>query len=280
MTLSDCKLAFIGGGNMGGAIIRGLAACGLIRPSQITVVCKHTDKYPSFEQIGVRTAVSVSEAITDADFIFLCVKPAMIAGIVTECVRAASAKPSATYVSIAASVPISLICDAAGETIPVVRTMPSMPMTVGEGTVAICKNDAVQKKAFELVCRMFSAIATVLIMEEDKLNPVISVNGSSPAYVYLFIKSLLDGAAAQGICAEQALPLILRTIVGSVKMVERCDRPIEELIRSVCSPGGTTLAAMQVFEDADLAGIVQRAMAACTERANEITASLEANSKA
>ena len=87
---------------------------------------------------------------------------------------------------------------------------------------------------------------------------------------------MLDGAAEQGISAEQALPLLLRTVIGAAKMVEQADCSIEELIRRVCSPNGTTLAAMRVFEEADFVGIVSRAMDACTKRADEISASLQA----
>ena len=268
------RCAFIGGGNMGGAIVRGLVSSGALAPERITVCCKHADKYPSFRSIGVRTADSIAEALEGADFLFLCVKPGTVREVVAECVHASGYRREMVFVSVAASVPCSLICEAAGGEVPVVRTMPSTPIQVGEGTVALCENGRVPKWAFETVCRLFSSIATVAVLEEAQLNPVISVNGSSPAYVYLFVKAMLDGAVQQGIPAEQALPLILRTITGAVKMVEQADCPIDELIRRVCSPGGTTLAAMQVFSDADFAGTVARAMDACTKRADEISASL------
>lgn len=270
------KCAFIGGGNMGGAIIRGLISSGTLAPDRITVCCKHTDKYPAFRALGVQTADTIADAVENADFLFLCVKPGTIREVVEECVRAPGYRAEMVFVSIAASVPISLICEAADGEVPVIRTMPSTPILVGEGTVALCENACVPKWAFETVCRLFSAIATVSVLEEAQLNAIISVNGSSPAYVYLFLKAMLDGAAEQGISAEQALPLLLRTVTGAAKMVSEADCSIEELIRRVCSPGGTTLAAMKVFEDADFTGIVKRAMDACTKRADEISASLQA----
>lgn len=272
------RCAFIGGGNMGGAIIRGLVSSGALSPERITVCCKHQDKYPAFRALGVQTADTIADAVKGADFLFLCVKPGTVREVVEQCVQSPGYREEIVFVSIAASVPISLICEAAGVSapreVPVIRTMPSTPLLVGEGTVAVCQNACVPKWAFETICRLFSTIATVSVLEEAQLNQVISVNGSSPAYVYLFIKAMLDGAVEQGIPAEQALPLILRTVVGAAKMVSQADCPIEELIRRVCSPGGTTLAAMQVFEDADFTGIVARAMEACTKRADEISASL------
>ena len=87
---------------------------------------------------------------------------------------------------------------------------------------------------------------------------------------------MLDGATEQGLTKEQALPLIIKTVIGSAKMVERSDIPIEEQIRQVCSPGGTTLASMEVLQNADFVGIVKQAMQACTDRANELSDSLNA----
>ena len=270
------RCTFIGGGNMGGAIIRGLVSCGSLAPDRITVCCKHPDKYPAFRALGVQTADTIADAVEGADFLFLCVKPGTVREVVEECVRAPGYRANMVFISVAASVPISLICEAAGGEVPVIRTMPSTPITVGEGTVALCQNQCVPKWAFETVCRLFSSIATVSVLEESQLNAIISVNGSSPAYVYLFLKAMLDGAAEQGISAEQALPLLLRTVIGAAKMVEQADCSIEELIRRVCSPNGTTLAAMRVFDEADFTGIVSRAMDACTKRADEISASLQA----
>lgn len=270
------KCAFIGGGNMGGAIIRGLISGGALAPDRITLFDKSPDKYPAFRAMGVKTVESIADAVDDADFLFLCVKPGIVREVVEQCVHAPGYRADMVFVSIAASVPISLICDAAGGEVPVIRTMPNTPITVGEGAIALCENACVPKWAFETICRLFSTIATVSVLEESQLNAIIAVHGSSPAYVYLFMKAILDGAAEQGIPAEQALPLLLRTVIGAARMVEQADCSIEELIRRVCSPGGTTLAAMQVFENADFAGIIARAMDACTKRADEISASLQA----
>lgn len=117
-------------------------------------------------------------------------------------------------------------------------------------------------------------VSVVEVTDESLLNPIISVNGSSPAYCYLFIKAMLDGAAAQGISAEIAQPLILQTVEGAVEMVRRSGKPIDTLIREVSSPGGTTLAALASFEKSGFVQSVAEAMRACTVRADEITAEL------
>jgi pyrroline-5-carboxylate reductase len=152
--------------------------------------------------------------------------------------------------------------------------MPSTPILVGEGVLAVCRNDLVNAKEFQFFCRMMSSVAYVTVISEEEMNPIISVHGSSPAYVYLFVKSMLDAAEKQGIDASVALPLILKTIKGSITMIEKSEVSIDQLISNVASPNGTTLAALNSFEADDLSGTVSRAMQACTDRANEISKEL------
>lgn len=275
MAKRSVKLAFIGGGNMGGAIIRGLVSSGTVEASDISVCCKSDKRYPSFRALGVTTADSIASAVAAADYIFLCVKPGGFPEVVAECLRAPQLAPGVTFVSIAASVTSDLICRYAGSEVPVIRTMPGMPLQVGEGTVAVCKNHLVDNKSFAYICRLLSSVATVSVMEEQFLNPVISVNGSSPAYIFLFVQAMLEGAKELGISEHQALPLILKTLEGSAQMLRQSSLSPEEEIRRVCSPGGTTLEAMKVFEDSDFVGMVKNAMKACARRADEITQSLE-----
>ena len=274
MAKSIGKIAFIGSGNMGNAIINGFVTCGAVSAQNIYVFDVAKTNYQTLGKSGVTAVDSLDAAISDADFIFLCVKPQGIASVVSECCSCGAYSSSAVFVSIAASVPISLICRGAGHDVPVIRAMPNTPMLIGEGAVAVCKNALVDNKQFATICRLFSSIATVSVMEEDYLNPVISVSGSSPAYVYYFIKSLLDCAIEQGMTQEQALPLIIQTVIGSAKMVSNADCSIDELISRVCSPKGTTLEAMNVLRERKFEDIVRSAMLACSKRADEISAEL------
>ena len=116
-----------------------------------------------------------------------------------------------------------------------------------------------------------SSIAHVETVDESLLNPVISVSGSSPAYVYLFIKAMLDASEKIGVPRDIALPLVLKTVKGSVTMIEKSDTSIEQLIKNVSSPNGTTLKALESFENDDFSGAVERAMLACLKRADEIS---------
>lgn len=276
MSKKHCKLAFVGSGNMGSAIIRGFISCGGITPSDITVYDQSYTNYNELKTIGVDAVDSLERAVSDADFIFLCVKPGSVASVVLSCCSFPGFDFSSVFVSIAASVPIHLICKSAGRDVPVIRTMPNTPMMIGEGAIAVCKNELVDNRSFAYICRLFSSIAVVSVMDEAMLNPIVSVNGSSPAYVYYFIKSILDGAIAQGIPGDQALPLIIQTVIGSAKMLERANCSPDELISKVCSPRGTTLEAMNVLREEKFSDTIYKAMLACSNRADEISEELQA----
>jgi pyrroline-5-carboxylate reductase len=203
--------------------------------------------------------------------IFLAVKPAIVKDVIEQLAKIEGLLERALIVSFAASVSIEHIERYANKELSVIRTMPSTPILIGEGVISVSKNDRVDAKDFQFFCRMMSSIAHVEVINEELMNPIISVHGSSPAYVYLFIKSMLDAAEEQGIDRKIALPLILKTIKGSVTMVEKCNESIETLIGNVASPNGTTLAALNSFENDGFSQIISRAMDACTKRANEIT---------
>lgn len=266
--------AFIGAGNMASAFIYGFIDNNVCKPSDIIVHRKDNSKNAPLISRGVHVSSDYVRTFSTSEYIFLAVKPYQLQDVLKQLKESGADFSHSVFVSVCAAVPCSLICRWLGADVPVVRIMPSTPITVGLGTAAVSHNELVGKKVFQTLCRMISSVAEVSVIPEDAQNPVIAVNGSSPAYFYLFVKSMLDGAAAQGIDADAALPLILRTMEGSAEMIRRSDKSIDELIREVSSPGGTTLAALKVFDDNNVTDIISRAMKACTDRANEITADL------
>ncbi len=268
------RMLFIGSGNIAGAVACGLVASGTVPADYVTVYNRNSAKFDKFKKLGIKTSLDLVEASQDCELVFLAVKPAVVASIMKQLSEIDGLLDRATVVSFAASVSIEHIENSAGRHLAVIRTMPSTPILVGEGVLAVTKNDSVVPKCFEYFCRAMSAIAHVAVVSESTMNPIISVQGSSPAYVYLFVKAMLDGAEKQGIDKATALPLILKTIKGSVSMIEQSDDSIETLINNVTSPNGTTLAALNSFERDDFCGTVERAMDACTKRADEISAEL------
>lgn len=268
------NLLFVGCGNIANAVISGLVNSNSVPAKAITAYDIDASKFESVRKLGINVTSELASAARNADCIFLAVKPGIVKSVMQDLSNIDGALDNALIVSFAAAVTIDHIVSSCERNIPVIRTMPSTPIFVGEGVLAVSKNEYVGSKQFETFCRMMSSVAYVAIVDEDQMNPIISVHGSSPAYVYLFIKSMLDAAEDQGIQRKVALPLILKTIKGSVKMVEKSQDSIETLINNVASPNGTTLAALNSFSDDGFENAVHNAMNACTKRANEISQEL------
>ncbi len=274
MARDNCKykhMLFIGSGNISGAVACGLVSSKVVPAEYVSVYNRNDKKFDKFKKLGISTYTNLLEATKDVDWVFLAVKPNVVASVMKELAEIDGLLERVIVVSFAASVPMSYIEDSVNKKLAVIRTMPSTPILVGEGVLAVTKNDRVSAKDFNEFCRTMSGIAFVTNISESEMNPIISVQGSSPAYVYLFVKAMLDAAVKQGIDPKSALPLILKTIKGSVTMIEKSDCSLDTLISNVASPNGTTLAALNSFNDDDFAGTIERAMSACTKRANEIT---------
>ena len=268
------KLLFIGGGNIAGAVACGLVNSHAVDADCITVYDIDVNKLSKFSDIGMNISDDLNKLDIAYDYIFLAVKPSIVKSVMQQLSELDNLCSNAVFVSFAAAVTIGHITQAYGRDIPVIRTMPSTPILIGEGVLAVTRNELVPAKAFQFFCRILSNVAHVTTIEEELMNPIISVHGSSPAYVYLFVKAMLDAAVAQGVNREDALPLILKTVKGSVSMIEKSNKSIEQLISDVASPNGTTLAALNKFEEMNFSGIVNEAMSACTKRANEISEEL------
>ena len=157
-----------------------------------------------------------------------------------------------------------------GESFPVVRVMPNTPLLIGYGATAISRNELVDDKLYTKICGLFAASGSVVSLDESLMNKVISVNSSSPAYVYLFAKAMIDNAVEQGLDKELATDLVYKTIKGAAEMLIKSDLDADGLIKMVASPKGTTEAALKSFENDGFVNIVSNAMNACTERAEEM----------
>ncbi len=263
-------IGFIGVGNMASAIINGILKKNLYFENEITIYDNDSTKYQKF---NIKPSESIAELCTRSDIIFLCVKPQVYNVVLDEIGANIDSEmlSKKTFVSIAAGISTSHICKKLKAPSPVIRVMPNTPLLIGEGASALTSNEYVDKQTFSRVVEIFSALGITKILSEDMMNRIISVNGSSPAYVYLFAKAMCEGAKAQGI-SDDVLPLVVQSIIGSAKMMAQTSMTPDELIKMVTSPGGTTLAALNSFESDDFCGVIKRAMQQCTDRAEEIAA--------
>lgn len=271
----DIKFAFLGAGNIAKAIIGGLVGKQLVSEKNIYVYDIDSSKFECDIMRSVICCSSVEEAVSSADLVVFALKPSVIPSVAARISKNVDSFQNKTYLSVAAAVSIGLICRSMNAEVPVIRTMPNTPLLMGEGAVAISRNALVDDKLFSYVCRLLSGISVISVIDESMMDAIVSVNGSSPAYVYLFYKSMLKGAESLGISADKASPLILQSIRGALAMIEHSGKDVDTLIKDVSSPGGTTLAALSVFESNGFENCVSDAMNACTNRAVEMADEIE-----
>lgn len=156
--------------------------------------------------------------------------------------------------------------------IRVARCMPNLPCSVGCGMMGVDMTDFNKNTDdTEFVYNLFSCMGQVLSVTEEKLDAVTGISGSGPAYTFMFIDSLVDAGIQQGLTKDEAYTLALQTVVGSCAMLMETEKPVSELITSVCSKGGTTIEAVKVLEDKNFRGTVAAAVAACVKRSKDLS---------
>ncbi len=261
------KIGFIGAGNMATAIIKGMIAQ---NGSAEMLGVYDTDKAKTDVMLGMGVEVYPSSPVlvSSCDIIVLAVKPQNYAEVL-DAVKI-EANESKTFVSIAAGISIGYVRKALGCNCPVVRVMPNTPLLLKKGASALCPSENISDEDKELVYRMFAGSGVCEYISEEHMNEIISVNGSSPAYIYLFAKAMADYAQSCGIGYEQAMNLICATLEGSAAMLRESGDTPDELIKKVSSKGGTTIAALEKLREHGFTEGILDAMQACTDRAEEL----------
>ena len=266
--MSRKKLAVIGYGNMAKAIVGGVLNSNT-DISDIIIFDINSTQYASFADADIiKVAVSMEAAIKEADSVLLSVKPQNFSDILP-CIKDIDGYEHKLYISIAAGISIDSIRDALGD-VSVIRVLPNIPMTIGQGVSVICRNPKVAISDFDYVKDIFSRSGSVLEIDENEINRFIGVTSSSPAYVFKFIDAICKGAEAQGIDYDRVLSVVCDMIIGSAMLLKCGELTPEELISRVASKGGTTERAISVLNDRDFSGAVVDAMKACTDRAEEL----------
>ena len=246
---------------MGRAIAFGALNSGVILPNELAVCDLNTEKFSDLPE-GVCVVTDVEE-LPQCEYVLFAVKPQGFSAV------AKKYKPNGTVVSIMAGVKIDTII-ASINAKSVCRVMPNTPCMVGKGMCALCFDNCTEKDERFLIS-LFSALGKAVVVTEDELDAVTAVSGSGPAYVYYFVKSMVDAGVKLGLSEENAKELALQTFDGAVEMVRTTGKPLSELIDNVCSPGGTTIQAINCFDENNLSKIVSKAMERCARRSAELS---------
>ncbi len=261
-------MAFIGVGNMAGAIIEGMLKSGICDCAHLVLSDKFPDKCRTYEQRGARVTTSVAEAAEWADCVILSVKPQNFSEILPA-LATSSGIENKLIITIAAGISSETVKAALGGA-PVVRVLPNTPMLIGQGVSVICRAPDVSKEEFAFVTAVFEASGRVHVIDECEMNRIISVTSSSPAYVFAFIDAIYQGALAQGLDGDGLIECICDMIIGSAMLLKSGGRSPAEQISMVTSKGGTTEQAMRVLTEGHFSDLISDAMQACTNRAEEL----------
>ena len=260
------RIAFIGGGNMGEAMIRGLLDRGTAEAKDIRVSdVSGARRSHLVQKYGVSATDSNSSAIERADVIILAVKPVSLPKVMEE--LKGSLKPGQTVISIAAGVTLGRLCDGLARR-SVIRAMPNTPAQIGEGmTVWTATGEANEKDKQRARLVLETLGKQVFVADERYVDMATAVSGSGPAYVFLIIESFIDAAVRIGLPRDLAGELVLETVLGSAHLVQKSERHPAELRNLVTSPGGTTAEGLHVMEEGSLRALLGRAIIAAYERA-------------
>ncbi|MBR6106652.1 MAG: pyrroline-5-carboxylate reductase [Oscillospiraceae bacterium] len=263
------KLGFLGAGNMGTAMMRGIAASEICKSGEVSQILAYdtdADKLAKLRDAGVMPCESAQALCDAADYLVLAVKPQVLGGVL----EALKLRREQVIISICAGISAEFI---RSRTIPdarIILVMPNTPLMLGLGATALAKCDGITDAEFALAKALFSTCGIAEEIPEDKMREIIAVNSSSPAFLYLYAKGFLDYAKTAGLDEGAALRLFAQAMIGSAKMMTDSGYSIDELIKMVSSPGGTTLAGLDRLYAGDLTGTVQKCCESCTNRAYEL----------
>lgn len=262
------SIGFIGCGNMAGAIVGSLLSGNFCKAESIHVVDTTAAKCVPFAEKGVVIEKSIAELAKNCKYLFLCVKPQNFSDVLSE--LNGHVNENHVLVSIAAGISSAYIKKGVGFDVKTVLVMPNTPLLLGKGASALCRVEPTAAEEFEVVLSVFRSAGVVEELAEDKMKEVIAINGSSPAFVYLFAKAVADYAEDAGINPQKAINLFSQTLIGSAAMMTQSGDDLPTLIKKVSSPGGTTLAALESFYNDGFEDTIIKAMRACTKRAYEL----------
>jgi len=262
------NIAVIGVGNMANAIITGILNSEL-PVEHFFLYDKNSSACDAFlnnELFSIETCIE--DAVDKSDCVLLSVKPQNYSEVLNT-IRSVPSFADKLYISIGAGITSDSVSNTLNGAVTI-RVLPNLPMTVGMGVSAICANQNAVSADFEFVKDIFSAAGSITVIDESEMNRIIGVTSSSPAYVFKFIDALCKGAAAQGLNADELVSVVCDVVIGSATLLKNSSEKPAELIARVASKGGTTERALTKLDEGCFDKIIENAMVACTERADEL----------
>jgi pyrroline-5-carboxylate reductase len=264
------KLAIIGLGNMGQAILSGILKCNILEADQIIAADKNfTDSNFKLENQFSKITITDNnqKAAREADYIILAVKPQIIKFVLEDIKNDAAAK---AIISIAAGVNTNMLTQYFGSNAKIIRVMPNTPVLAAEGMSALYYSPTVEADEKAFVEKIFNSLGKTVEVEESDMDAVTGLSGSGPAFVYIFIEALADAGVLKGLDRKTALKLAAQTVKGGAEMVLSSGNHPAELKDRVTSPAGTTIAGVAELEKNAFRSTVIKAVQKAAERSEEL----------
>lgn len=260
------KLGIIGAGNMATAIVHGLLHESILDREQIMLSARTLNRLLHFQSKYDLSISTDNLAVVEfADIILLAVKPAQFPTVIAQ-IRERVIADKKTVISIAAGLSLADLHELFAADVPIVRVMPNINATIFASTTALCPNQWVDEVTLAAITTLFSALGKTYEIDEQQMSTFIAIAGSAPAYAYLFVDALAQGALKHGMPKELAINIAAQTLLGSAQMVLESAKHPRVLMDQVSSPGGTTIAAISALEANNFVATLMSAVDACIER--------------
>lgn len=264
------KIGIIGCGNMGEAIFSRLSQV-MEKSTNLMVSEKDSDRRAAIQaKHKIIVEIDNNYLVKDCDVIILAIKPKDFEKVLSQEI-CCGVSPNKLLISIAAGITTKHIEDVVGKEIPVIRVMPNMPAIVGEAISSISAGTSTAKEHMAITREIFSMIGAVVEVDENMVDAVTAISGSGPAYFFYFIEGLIEAAKKLNFDSKTARELVIKTALGSAKLLDQSKEDPGLLRRKVTSKGGTTEAAIKIFESEKLKDIIRSAAEAACKRSKELS---------
>jgi pyrroline-5-carboxylate reductase len=269
MTIKGRTIGFVGGGNMGEALIKGLLGASLVPASAIHATDVRLERLKELDRLyGIQVSSDNAELVRHADIVILAVKPQIMDAVLKEIAPAVTRKK--LLISIAAGVSTAKIRAVLHKDARLIRVMPNTPALVLEGVTAIAKAEGLEPDDLDAASEIFRAVGRVVVLDETLLDAVTGLSGSGPAYVAVVIESLADGGVRMGLDRITAMTLATQTVLGAAKLLLETGLHPGALKDMVSSPGGTSIAGIAALEEGGIRTTFIKAVERATERSKEL----------
>ncbi|HEU4366707.1 MAG TPA: pyrroline-5-carboxylate reductase [Methylomirabilota bacterium] len=269
MSLKGKRVGFIGGGNMGEALVRGLLGAGSVQPEHIAATDVRPERTARLvEQFGIDAHADNLRLVRESDVIILAVKPQSMAAVLAEIAPAVGGRH--LLISIAAGVAAETIRAGLGRDARIIRVMPNTPALVLQGATGVARGEGAGPADVAVAEAIFGAVGQVVVVDEAQMDAVTGLSGSGPAYVAIVIEALADGGVRVGLDRATAMTLAIQTVLGAARLLAETGMHPAALKDMVSSPGGTTIAGISALEEGGIRTALIRAVERATQRSREL----------